>query len=139
MILDHLEVIEPPDDRWLTRLRSGHFVWVVKDKRYAQIEWAWEPPDPGCVSGYLGIKYCWRNESNWGFEHSQKWYIYPDGTGFDGKPLLLPLEGNCPDEPTPLSEPWVRQTERTINNLVHRIVQLEAKVRTLETEQWQWQ
>lgn len=130
MILDELEVIEETlDNVWLTRLRNNHFVWAVKQQRFAKIEWAWEPPDPGCCSGYLGIKFCWQNGKDWGTEHCQRWFIYPDGKGFDGKPLLMPVRNNCPDEPREISEPWQRQTERALGALVHRVDQLEALLR----------
>lgn len=132
MILDELEIIEPPDDQWLTRLRNNHFVWAVKQQLFAKIIWAWEPPEPGCVSGYLGVAMCWQNDDGWGTEFCQRWFIYPDGKGFDGKPLLLPVENNCPDEPAPISEPWIRQTERTIARLTHRVEQLETELRWLK-------
>lgn len=127
MILDDLKVIDAPDDQWLTRLRHNHFVFAVKQKRFAKIEWAWEPPDPGCVSGRVGVKFCWRHGDDWGTEHCQSWFIKPDGKGFDGLYLLLPVEGNCPDEPRDISEPWVRQMERTIAQLTHRVEQLERR------------
>lgn len=128
MILDDLQVIEPPDDSWLTRLRHGHFAWANKERRFVKVEWAWEPPDPGCRSGSIGIRFCWRDGDNWGMEPNHRWYIKQDGAGLDGEPLLLPVRGNCPDEPPPISEPLQRQIQRDIAQLQHRVEQLESKI-----------
>lgn len=125
MILDYLEVIDIPDDEWLTRLRHNHFVWADKERCFAKIIWAWEPPDPGCVAGRIGISFCWRDGDGWRIGPCHSWYVKPDGKGFDGLPLLLPVKDNCPDEPREISEPWVRQMERTIARLTHRVEQLE--------------
>ena len=132
MILDTLVVIEPPDDTWLTRLRQNHFVYCVKQKCFAKVEWAWEPPDPGTISGRIGIKFCWRSGDSWGLEHSQSWWIKSNGVGFDGKYLLYPIEGNCPDEAGEISDVWVRHVERTLSQLVARIDQLESQVDNLD-------
>lgn len=125
------EVIPVPDDQWLSRLRAGHFVWLAKEEAYAQIVWAWEPPSPGKFAGKIGLHTLWYDDDAWGPKQLQRWFINADGTGMDGKPLMLPLEGNCPDESPPLSEPWVRQTERTIAQLIYRLEQLERTVREL--------
>lgn len=125
VVLDELKVINAPDDRWLERLRQGHFVWLVKEKRFAKIEWAYEPPNPGCFSGRIALCPCWRHEDRWGTEHSQTWFIKPDARGFDGKLLLQPVADNCPDEAAPISDVWQRHIERELAQLLHRIEQLE--------------
>lgn len=125
MILDTLKVIDPPDDQWITRLRKGHFVYCVKQQCFAKVEWAWEPPEPGTISGRIAIRMCWRNDDHWGLEHLQSWYIKSNGTGFDGKYLLHPIQDNCPEEEGEISEVWVRHVERSLSQLVARIDQLE--------------
>ncbi len=126
--INELEVIDIPDDQWLTRLRTGHFVWNPKEFQFAKIEWAWEPPDPGCRSGHLGLLPVWRTNYEWGTEHCERWFIFPDGSGFDGTQLLLPVRGNCPDDPTPISETWQRQTQRVLGQLLHRMESLETAI-----------
>lgn len=134
MILDELKIIEEPDDTWVTRLRRDHFVYLTKEKRFAKIEWAYEPPEPGYICGQIGLRFCHRNEEKtWSIDnYCQTWYIFANGNGLDGKKLLLPLEGNCPDSPTPISEPWIRQTERVLSLLISRVDQLEAQIRQMQ-------
>lgn len=126
IVLDSLQVINIPDGEWLTRLRRGHFVWLSKQEQFAKIEWAYEPPPPGMFAGEVGLEILWRTEDAWGRQGSQIWFVKPDGTGFDGLPLLEPVKDNCPDEPLPISEPWQRQVERRLAILTHQVDQLAS-------------
>ncbi len=125
-----MKIIKSPDNTWVTRLRRGHFVYAVKEKRFAKIEWAFEPPEPGCYSGRIGLRFCHvYDEDSWGVDSfCHTWYIYEDGTGFDGKDLLVPVEGNCPDIAAPISEPWIRQTERALLQLNARLDQIQSEL-----------
>jgi len=126
-ITDTWIVMNPPDDEWLTRLRRGHVAWAVKEERFVKIEFAYEPPEPGMLTGRIGLRFCWSDGDQWGSSpECYSWFIDAAGQGIDGKPLLLPVAGHCPDEPTPISEPWQRHVERTLGKLIHRIEQLEA-------------
>ncbi len=129
--MQNLRITTPPDDKWLTRLRHGHFVWAPKENRFAKVDWAWEPPEPGGVAGRVGICFVLEEGEQWDIEPCQSWYIKPDGTGFDFKPLLMPVEGNCPEEETAISEPWQRQVQRELGFASHRLEQLETAVDTL--------
>jgi hypothetical protein len=131
MILDELQIIEPPDNLWLTRLRCGHFVWAVKEQRFMKVEWAWEPPGPGCRGGRIGVCFCWINENQWGTENCLSWFVFENGKGLDNSLILQPVLGNCPDEPLPISEPWQRQIERRMSQLISRIEQLEVQYNVL--------
>ena len=132
MYINELEAIGVPDDQWVTRLRRGHFVWNPKEFQFAKIEWAWEPPDPGCRSGRLGLRLglrpVWCTNYEWGAEPCESWFIFSDGSGFDGTQLLLPVRDNCPDDPVPISETWQRRTERVLAQLLHRMEMLETVV-----------
>lgn len=127
MYLDTLQVINPPDSTWLSRLRRGHFVYCVKEKCFAKIDWAWEPPDPGCISGHIGIQLCWQHDESWGLHHLQNWFIKADGTGLDGMPLLFPVRDNLPEEESELSPVWVRHVERTLAQILQRLDQLASR------------
>lgn len=126
MILDDLKVIDPPDNKWVERLRPGHFIWAVKEQRFAKVEWAYEPPEPGTISGRIGIRFCWRDGDRWGTEGCNSWYVKSNAYGFDGKPLLQPVKDNCPSEMAPIPEPWQRKVERQLADLSNRIKQLES-------------
>lgn len=124
MYLDNLLVmLKNPDDTWLERLRRGHFVWMAKENKFAKVEWAYEPPEPGCTVGRIGIVPTWNDGENWGLEHCQTWFIKVDGSGFDGNLLLRAVVGNCPDEAAPISDVWQRHVEKTLAYLIHKIDQ----------------
>ena len=125
MILDTLTVLPIPDDRWLERLRRGHFVWLEKEWEFAKIAFAYEPPEPGCCAGSIGIQRLWRHDNDWGMKDIQTWCVKIDGQGFDGSQLIFPVQDNCPDEPLPISEIWQRHVEKTLAQLMHRVEQLE--------------
>jgi hypothetical protein len=126
MILDELEVFVNVDDEWVTRLRHGHFVWCVKEKQFAKIAFAMEPPAPGSFYGRIAIRRVWRDGDEWGVGDIEDWYVTLDGKGFDECALLLPVVDNCPDEVLPISEPWQRQIHRALGMLAHRVEQLDA-------------
>src|SRR6188768_3392845 len=93
MFLDDLEVIEPRDDVWLTRVREDAIVWLAKEQEFAQIEWRWHRPDVLREIGRIGLRRLWRSGEDWGSAGQQTWWMYRDGTGFDRRPLLLPVTG----------------------------------------------
>lgn len=134
-MIDQLRAMNPPDAEWLSRLRAGHFIYAVKEARFCQVQWAWEPPDPGSAVGRMSICFCWSNgENEWGREpFARTWYVRQDGTGIDGSQLLLPVEGNCPEIAADISDVWIRHTERALARLLQRVDQLEAEVRRLAT------
>lgn len=119
------QVLPPPSDNWLHRLRRGHRVWLPKQACFAQIEWAWEPPEPGCVAGRIALRKINGDRLDSGCEI---WFIYGNGRGFDGQLLMFPVDGHLPDDPPPLPEPWQRQVERTLDTLLDRVDKLEFLV-----------
>jgi len=126
-------VMEKPRGSWIERLRKGHIVYLPKEKCYGQIEWAYEPPEPGTIAGRIALRKlseyfdAWYQENRWTIKEVQSWFIRPDGTGFDGSQLMLPTEGNLPEEALPIAEPWQRHIERSIGNILSRLEQLEAR------------
>jgi hypothetical protein len=120
-------VLPVPGEPWMYRLREGHYIWLVKEQEYAQVQWAWEPPEPGCCSGRLGIKrfggYAPHQMSFWG---EQTWFVDSMGKGFDGKQLIRPVEGNLPDNPPPIPAPIITHICTALAHLSHRISTLEA-------------
>ena len=123
-----LKIAPMPDYEWLSRLRPGHFAWDVKGERYVQVCFAYEPPDPGCNTGSIGLEPIWEDGGDWGSEGLEKWHIKPDGCGFDGSQLLMPLEDNCPDEPAPLPDVWQRRVERDLDLMKEQLDNLHRQI-----------
>ena len=74
----------------------------------------------------------WFERGSWNIgdpEHG--WYVKPDGTGFDGLHVLLPVEGNCPDETLAISDVWQRHVEGTLSYYRQHIEDLEEQVELL--------
>ena len=126
-IIDSLKVTRNTDDQWVTRLRNSHFVWLVIEKQYAQVEWAWEPPNPGTMHGRLGIKKVSQENGKREVEGSISRDVNPDGKR-GNLLILLPVEGNCPDDPPLISEPWQRYIERTLATLTLKVEDLEDQL-----------
>ena len=95
-------------------------MWLPKEQSEVTIEWPYEPEDPGHSCGRIGIR---RGQGG-----SDTWLINIDGSGIDGKPILLPIEGELADKPAPLPESEVRRLQRAINRLDLRVQYLERIV-----------
>ncbi len=122
-------VLPVPAEPWLPRLRRDHRVWLVKEGTPAVVAWAWEPPEPGVVTGTgrIAIQPLVHNH----VRPVQVWYADPLGRGIDRSQLFAPVEGQLPDEEAPIAEPVVRQLMRDMRLLLHRVEQLEAEVTAL--------
>ena len=117
------KIISNPPINWMERITRNHWVWLVKENQPAQIEFPYEPPEPGFIIGRVGIRRFSLDENR--YLDMQSWHISADGEGIDGSQLILPTEGNLLDNPICLPEPIVRQFQRAIEHL-------EQKVRSLE-------
>jgi hypothetical protein len=125
--MDPVTVLPIPSEPWLHRLRKGHVIWLVKEQQIAQVNWEWEPPEPGHISGRLGIQrfdgtaFIGRR-----YRGDQTWFIGSKGEGLDGKQLIAPVEGNLPYDPPPIPEPEIRQILRALESQARRIEKLES-------------
>jgi hypothetical protein len=106
-------IIYDPPTNWVERLHPGHKVWLPEEQKEAEIDFAYEPAEPGYRVGRIGLR------------KSGGWYVGLDGEGLNGQSLIQPLEGNLPDNPEPLPEPLVRQMQRAIERLDNRLRTLE--------------
>ncbi len=121
-------ISQSPDDSWMERLRRNNKVWLVKEKEYATIEWEWEPPEPGHITGRIGInRKCQFSTLQ---TTLQSWMISADGCGINGSRLLLPVEGHLLDNPVPLHEPEIRQIRRELEHLRKKVEYLYLFKRT---------
>jgi len=127
--MPEMQPIAVPESQWLDRLRKNHFVHLVKENETARIEFAYEPPNPGCICGRIGIvrKMGTILSGEVQILNQQTWYIDVNGRGIDGSQIMAPVEDNLPTEPAPISEPWQRYMERKLDQLHTRIEQLEAR------------
>lgn len=124
-------VIPIPDGAWLMRLRQGHVVYDPKSGGFWAVEFAWEPPGPGRVSGQIGLRQLNQHHDGWHVARScDTWYVYANGFGFDGESILLPVEGHCPEEEPPISSVWQRRVERHMAQTMARMDQLQADMNT---------
>ena len=121
--MNDLNVLKTPTSDWLDRLRQGNWVWLVKEEEFAVIEWEWEPPQPGYITGRI----CIMRYQNDTFTTQQTWFISNNGCGIDGSLLFLPVEGHLSDAPPDIPIPEVRKIHRELDRLKRRVSVLDAK------------
>lgn len=114
-------VMMRPSGEWLHRLRRGHYIWLAKEGQYAQVQWPWEPPEPGYITGRLGLRPI---DGNY-VRGEQTWFVDGRGDGLDGLPLIHPTVGNLPENPAPLPPSELRRINETFDTLRRRIEVLE--------------
>ena len=102
-----------PDEEWLTRLRRGNLVYLAKDRQYAQVEWAYEPPNPNSTCGRIGLQ----------FRDGRRdtWFIRANGRGINETQCLLPVTGHVPVESPPLPPGDIRHILRRLDRLEERV------------------
>lgn len=113
-----MPTIDNPPHGWMLRLRQGNRVWLPKENCEATIEWPYEPEDPGHSCGRVGIRRPWHDT----------WLIDADGKGIDGKPIMMPIEGELPENPPPLPVPEIRRLRAALEVLARRVMVLERIV-----------
>lgn len=125
MLLNELKVINIPDIEWVARLKRDNFVWLPKEKIFAKIEFPWNQ-SMGLGSGSIALRKYWTNDNGeWGFKNLESWHVRPNGAGFDGKYIMLPVEGHCPDKNPEMSAILVERLDRTVSLLVNKVCILE--------------
>lgn len=99
---------EIPNSNWVEQLRHGNKVWLVKEKEIAFVEFAHDPSNYNII--------CLRRGCD-----LQSWHVLLDGSGFDGKQLLLPIKGHLDDNPTPLAIAKIEELKIEIEKLKRKI------------------
>ncbi len=113
------DVIPNPSRFWIKNLRRGNRVFLLKEKRYAQISHAYD----GSHIGIL-VEYEYNEYVKWEDRKSGSWDIYVDGTGLDGILLMLPVKNCYTDHPESIDQPEV-------NKLKIRVDMLEEKFKIM--------
>jgi hypothetical protein len=116
------KIIENPPQDWVNRLRQGDYVWLVKQKTYAEICFPWIPPEPGHKTGRLGVRH--------GLLDS--WYISSEGRGIDGSLLMLPIEGYLAENPPDKPPHYVYEMQDELRILRQNLTILNQRVMELE-------
>ena len=114
---------------WVERLRRGDRVWLVKEERYAAIEWPFEENSSsrfehwgliGINMGTHTVEYDW----DWGHYESSpihRWSMDSCGNGGNGLPLIYPVKGYLKGNPKPIPLTEIRRLERKIELLEKKV------------------
>jgi hypothetical protein len=111
-----------PHDMWVTHLRKGNVVWLVKEEKFAEIAYPYEI-EPGHIAGDVGIRVA--------PGHIQKWFIRSNGNGLDNKPLIHPVVGHVPAEPSELPPNDIRRLNREVERLRKRVDLLTTALQSI--------
>ncbi len=81
------DVVTNPHKSWIEKLRNGNTVYLVKEQSYANISSRYQ-------NGNIGICLLFKHERFADYKNPKNgsWHVNPDGTGFDGSLLMLPLK-----------------------------------------------
>lgn len=122
---ENLVVLSLPNFDWLYHLRKDHLVYLVKEKTFAQVEWTFDPPEPGRICGRIGLR----------FEGGRldSWLIRSNGQGINCTQCLLPVEGNLSAEPIKLEPEDIRFLKREIEQLRKMQTQLAERMYLYDT------
>lgn len=77
-------VLPRPSGNWLVVLKTGDSLWLVKEKEVVYVASPFELEDERNKLGSISLK--------WPFGKFEKWGIHSDGTGYDYKPLVRPVD-----------------------------------------------
>ena len=111
-----------PHDKWVTHLRRGNVVWLVKEEKFAEIAYPYEI-EPGHIAGDVGIRVA--------PGHIQKWFIRANGNGLDNNPLIHPVEGHVPDDPPDLPPNDVRRLNREMERLTNEVLKMKKVLQNM--------
>ena len=107
-----------PDETWLFRVQRNNIVFLVKENRFAEIEWPYEAPGPGHVCGMIGLRFFhgeqWEGRR---YSHCDTWFIRPNGQGINGSQCIMPVMGHVPDEEPEHSPEDIKYILRRLNRL----------------------
>lgn len=122
-----IRMLTPPGP-WLTRLRHGWTVWLVKEQEYATVLRVFRPTGTcraGLRQGQIGLQRCCGQ---------QNWFIDEHGDGLDGKPLLAPVEGNLLPDVSQDMKPFDSAHTR-LRDLYEELQRQQVRIQRLEQQQ----
>jgi len=116
MTNQYTPITTPLDSAWLRRVAKNSPIYLVKERRYATVEWEYDPRHIG-KCGRIGLRF------QDGYRDT--WYINADGTGIDQSQCLLPVEGF-------LLEKEVELPSKYLNELTRRLEAVEEYIDSLK-------
>jgi hypothetical protein len=120
------DVIQEPPACWMERLRPGNKAYLVKEDKYVLISQPYESP-PEYRAGSIYFKHD-------GSFHEERWGIDIHGNGYDGKRLMLPVDGHLADDPCPLPGLEFRHLYRQFEKMRHENEQLRKVILDLKAK-----
>jgi len=106
---------------WMSCLREGDRIWLVKEDVEATISYNYS---------YGSGQVCLTRSDR---SNAEFWHIDYNGDGFDKKPLIRPIKGKCSSEPITISESKLDELERKIDMQKAYLTSLERRVSVLLT------
>tara|TARA_Y100000034_G_C6896119_1_gene413181 strand:+ start:2113 stop:2541 length:429 start_codon:yes stop_codon:yes gene_type:complete len=118
---------EVPAGTWMRRLQESHWIWLVKQEQYASVNFPWQPPGPGHISGRLCLTKFNAVGDTLYRDNTEVWFVKGDGTGFDGTQLIMPCEGHLPETLADIVDEEAQRLIMTIDRLTRRVEALERQ------------
>lgn len=106
---------EYPDETWLTRVRQENVVYLVKENRFAIVQWEYEPAHANQFCGRIGLQFL--NTECDRIEYKDTWFVRQNGQGINGTQCLMPVMGHLPDDEPDLTPQELRHVLRRLERL----------------------
>jgi len=108
-----------PTVGWISCLRGGNKIWLVKEDMEATISYNY---------AYGSGQICLTKSDT---SASEFWHVDCNGNGIDGKPLIRPIKGKCSSEPITISENKLNEIEKNLEMQNAYINSLERRISIL--------
>lgn len=102
----------PTPNFWVKNLRRDNKIYLVKEKQYAFIEFAYD-------GSKIGIS---RNK----YGGCESWFVNVDGSGIDGGLLMLPVEGYFSENPENIDNSEIDKLKIEIEILKNKINRIQS-------------
>lgn len=97
----HLRVLES-DNAWIPLLEEHQWIYLVKERQFAQVIWPWRSCSNSIDMGQIGIK---KFDQNLCLIREETWYSSSNGRGLDYSIIFAPLEDNFVEQ-IPKNNPY---------------------------------
>jgi hypothetical protein len=120
MINNLKQMSKPEESDWLRYVLSGYPIYLVKEDKFALVEYEYDPR---------------KNKIGLGYDsYYRSWYIDADGKGMDGSQCLLPVEGYLSETPFELNPSIVHDLTEKVNKVNYRLDNISKNFARLQME-----